>query len=115
MQLTDREIRLLDDVERRRSRRRLHAWIAFVSVLAVNAADWITDFGSPEASTILVFSLVMGMGYLISLYTVVRDEDKLIELLRRYVNNDPDAIRQIAEWRTSQSTPEARAQAPRTS
>ena len=47
-------------------------------------------------SPILGLGIALAVGYLAHVYFAVRPEDELVELLQRYVNQDPEAVAQLA-------------------
>lgn len=101
MKLTARELKFLLDVEPRRVRRRRDAWIYFlIALLLVVLMNKVDMFETLVDPSILGVGLGFAGMYLAHTYFAVRPEDKLVELLQRYVNMDPEAVAQLAESTT---------------
>jgi hypothetical protein len=96
MKLTKREIELIANIEKSRLRRRRGAWTGLVSTLVVWFAasyfDWLSNVSSMVIGLCLGFAIVN----LASAYSAVRADDKLNDVLQRYVNDDPEALRQLS-------------------
>jgi len=97
MRLTAREIELLVDVHDRRRRRKRSAWFGFVFLLGVFAVvNGLDPFPWEFDSSIVGIALGASAASLIHAYLGVSPDDKLVDLLQRYINHDPEAIKQIA-------------------
>ncbi len=99
MKLTKREIELIAGIERNRLWRRRGAWIGLVTVLlawfATNYFEWLPDSSSIVIG-IFLGAAIVNLG---SSYSTVRVDDNLNGVLQRYVNSDPEALRQISSVR----------------
>jgi hypothetical protein len=97
MKLSARELKFYSEVETRFVRRKRDAWLSLAGVilLIVLTENFALFSGLGD---VWIFSLVIpvAVGYLAHVYFAVRPEDKLVELLQRYVNQDPEAVAQIA-------------------
>lgn len=100
MKLSKREIALIADLQKSRRRRKTTAWVFLIFMV-------IWWFGMPllgiSSETVhLMTGLLLGFGIanLISVYYGVRPDDKLIDLLQRYINDDAEALQQLS--RTSE-------------
>ncbi|MHA7817842.1 MAG: hypothetical protein ACX93N_15300 [Pseudohaliea sp.] len=97
MRLTAREIEYLLD-RRARSRRRSQAtWSFFLSSLALLVSNlWFRWLDEPY-HVIPVLAVVFGASLLCSHYFATNPDEKLLDLLERYVRHDPEAVRQLSE------------------
>ena len=97
MELTSREIDALRRIDQRSSAAKGLGWGLLFSgaVFFVNdtGANW---FGRSEVSFSVVF-LLTGFFMLCAVYFQTSPNDRLLELLKRYVNNDAEALKQITE------------------
>lgn len=101
MKLSARELEFLSEVETRRVRRRRDAWIYLIGViLLIILTNTVEVFAALDDVSILSLGIVVAVGYLAHIYFAVRPEDKLMELLQRYVSKDPEAVAQLAESKT---------------
>jgi hypothetical protein len=92
MKLTDREIELISNIPRNRRNRRLGLWLTMASILIMVVVGSYIDYDGTA-----VFMFLGGfLGGQAAAYFSTRSEDKLIDLVQRYVNSDPEAIRQVA-------------------
>ena len=97
MKLTAKEVELLSGVAACRKRRKWDAWVSFLLVIALMIA--VLGYGvfpSFAESQFLGMAAGASVAYLIHVYFAVRPEDKLIGLLQRYVNRDPEAVAQLS-------------------
>jgi hypothetical protein len=96
MKLTNTEIELISEIERSRFRRQRGAWIGLVITLvawfSVSYFEWLSNSSSIVIGVFLGIAIVN----LASAYSSVRADDKLNDVLQRYVNNDPEALRQLS-------------------
>ena len=96
MKLTAKEVKLLSALSKRHKRRKWDAWFSFLSTIALIVATY--GYGMfPSLIEWPFLGMAAGgtSGYLMHVYFAVRPEDKLIELLQRYVNRDPEAVAQL--------------------
>jgi hypothetical protein len=93
LKLSDREIELISSIPRNRRNRRLGLWLAMAAPLITAVAGFYIDY---DLTTVMAMlgGLLVGQA---AAYSSSRTEDKLIELVERYVNTDPEAIRQFAK------------------
>lgn len=97
MKLSAKEVKLISGLSDRKRRRKWDAWLTFVSATGLTVATYGYGlFPSLMEWPILGFATGASVAYLVHVYFAVRPEDKLIELLRRYVDRDPEAIAQIS-------------------
>jgi len=96
MKLTKREIELISNIENSQLQRRRAAWIGLVSAIVVFIAASYFNSSSSELS--LIVGLVLGAAALnfASAYSTLRSDDKLNDVLLRYVRSDPEALRQLS-------------------
>lgn len=97
MKLTSREIACLTRIEERRRSRKIGSWISLIMIVVLSIADM--SFGWFGGDLLAVFAIFLGItiSTLANEYLGVSDKDKLFDLLQRYVNSDPEAVRQISE------------------
>lgn len=95
MELTAKEIEALQVIDRGRAGPKIAGWTVLFwgCVFFVNDAggDW---FSKLETSYSVVF-LLTGLFVLSSAYFHTSPSDRLLELLKKYVNNDAEALQQI--------------------
>ena len=96
MKLTKREIELIADIETSRNRRRRAAWVGLIIVLASSFALSYFNWFAGSSSTLIGVLLGAAIVNLLNAYSTIRVDDKLNDVLQRYVNSDPDAVRQLA-------------------
>lgn len=97
MKLSANEVKLISEVETRCVHRKWGAWISFLTVVALLVAtDGYGMLPSLRESSLLYIAAGAALPHLIYVYFVVRTEDKLADLLQRYVNRDPEAVAQIS-------------------
>ena len=98
MKLSTRELKILSEIEPRRVRRRRDAWIYLIAAfLLVGITNNVEMFSSLGDESILYVGIAVAAMYLAHTYFAVRPEDKMLDLLQRYVNQDPEALAQLAE------------------
>ena len=115
MKLSARELKFLSEVETRHVRRRRDAWIYLIAVILLIALTTKVEvFAALGDTSILGVGIGVAVVYLIHVYFAVRPEDKLLELLQRYVREDPEAVAQLAESRTPDEVTEKEGAAPTT-
>jgi hypothetical protein len=92
MKLSDREMEIISSIPKNRRNRRLGLWLSIAGILIAVVAGPYIDYDVTTAITMLGgFLAGQAAGY-----SIARSEDKLIDLVQRYVNSDPEAIRQFA-------------------
>ena len=96
MKLTSREIEYLAGIDKRRKRRRIGAWIGLVLLLVLLAIEVRFGLYGGGLATVLAVFIGVVVSTLAHEYFGVSAENKLLDLLQRYVNSDPEAVRQIA-------------------
>jgi len=96
MKLTKREIELIAGIETNRNRRRRAAWVGLSIVLAGWFALNFFDRFTGSSSTLIGMLFGAAIVNLANAYSTIRVDDKLNDVLQRYVNSDPDAVRQLA-------------------
>ena len=87
VKLSKKEMEVITDIEKSRRQRKLGAWIGLL--LIPNA--WKMDV--PMSGIISAVVIV----HLIHVYIGIRPDDKLIDLLQRYINSDVEAVRQLSD------------------
>ena len=96
MRLTEREIELITTIPKRRRDHKLGAWLGLaIAAAAFGAAQ---HFGAQYDSLGPVLGVLLGIsaGEVARAHFRVTPEDKLIELLQRYISRDPEAVRQFS-------------------
>lgn len=105
MKLSRTEINLLLDIQAAQKRRRRDAWISFVLVISIFIGTYQFDLlPALQQSELLGAAIGATTAYLVHVHFAVRPEDKLINLLQRYVNRDPEAVSQFAQAKETDST-----------
>lgn len=101
MRLTQREIDLLRLVPVERAKRKRNLYLAWAGWLAAPVIafslniDFETGSGADATAIYSMFGgVLIGQWFW---YVRSRPEDKLIHVLQRYVNRDPEAIQRLAE------------------
>lgn len=92
MKLSDREIEIISNIPKNRRNRRLGLWLTIASLFMGLVVSPYVDYDLTTAS-IMLGGFLAGQA---AAYSSTRYEDKLIDLVQRYVNSDPEAIRQFA-------------------
>lgn len=92
MKLSDREIELISNIQKNRRSRSLNLWFATAGIFIALIVGSYTSYDVTMTIAILGGFLVGQT----AAYPSTRSTDKLIDLARRYVNSDPEAIRQLA-------------------
>jgi hypothetical protein len=87
VKLTKTEMDLITDIEKSKRQRKLGAWISLLLI----PISW--KF-SPQVSGLISAVVIT---HLIHFYIGTRPDDKLIDLLQRYVHSDAEAIRQLSD------------------
>ncbi|HZX22552.1 MAG TPA: hypothetical protein VFF18_03385 [Woeseiaceae bacterium] len=98
MKLTQREIELLSKIPAERAKRRRNLLLGFALYLVVPVIGLYVDLDFDSRYDLTDVYSVLG-GFLLgqwAWYLRSRPEDKLIEVVQRYVNRDPEAIREFA-------------------
>ena len=97
MQLSAREIEAVKGIDRRRTALKSAGWSSLIvgAVLFANDAglDW---FIRAHVSLSVVF-LLIGFFLITAIYFRSSPSDHLLDLLRRYVDNDAEALQQITK------------------
>jgi hypothetical protein len=115
MKLSARELKFLSEVETRHLRRKRDAWLYLIAVfLLIVLTNNVEVFAALDDTSILGAGIAVAVIYLVKLYFAVRPEDKLVELLQRYVNQDPEAVAQLAESTTPDEITEKNGASPTT-
>ena len=97
MKLSSREIEYLANIEKYRKTRRIASWIGAALGLSLFIANASFGWFGESLSMLLAMFLGLAVSNLAHECSGIRVEDHLIDLLRRYVNSDSEAIRQIAD------------------
>ena len=92
MKLSDREVELISNIPRYRRMRSVNFWAAPAGILIAIVVRSYTSYDMTMAIAMLG-GLSVGNA---TAYPSTRSTDKLIDLAGRYVNSDPEAIRQFA-------------------
>jgi hypothetical protein len=87
VKLSKSEINLIVDIEKSKRQRKLGAWVSLI--LIPISWMWVRDISGFLSAAVIV--------HLIHVYIGVRPDDKLMDLLQRYVNSDAEAIQQLSE------------------
>jgi hypothetical protein len=97
MKLSSREVEIFSQIEKNKKRRRLNAWMNILAIPVYVGMVRFFEFG--ESLPFMLGGALVGLSLanLSHVYFGVRSEDKLIGLLQRYVNRDPDAIQQFSD------------------
>jgi hypothetical protein len=92
VKLSDREIEIISSRPKNRRNRRLGFWFATASILIALVISAYIDY---DLTTVIAMlgGFLAGQA---AAYSGARSEDKLIDLVQRYVNGDPEAIGQFA-------------------
>ncbi|MCJ7591565.1 MAG: hypothetical protein MUO51_09445 [Woeseiaceae bacterium] len=97
MKLTDRELEIFLNYSKVQKGRRIGAWLGLVVTFC--AYILVSYFDFHHDSLALIFGIFLGISIveLTTQYFRVRPEDKLINLLQRFINTDPEALGQVLE------------------
>ena len=97
MKLSKKEIELITHIEKSRRQRKIAALLGFL-VLPIVWYGMPLIGAEPDAVTQTTgFILGFLVSYLIVSFSNAQPDDKLIDLLQRYINRDAEAIRQLSE------------------
>ncbi len=96
MKLSSREIALIADIQKSRRQRRTGAFVFVLFIPIWWYAMPLIGIGPDIAPLVIGLLLGYGVAYLVNVYFGVRPDDKLIDLLQRYVNEDAEALRQLS-------------------
>jgi len=96
MKLSPREIDLISDISRSRRMRGIGAWVALGIVLFGGGALMYLNVLADSSSIVIGIFLGVAITNVASAHSNVRADDKLIDILQRYVNSDPEALQQLS-------------------
>lgn len=99
MKLTAKEVELLSKIDAYRRTRRRNALMALGAIFAAWIGFWYFDRLSDSFAAVFLVVGLISFVNLIRAHTEISAEDKLINLLRRYIDRDVDAICQISSAR----------------
>ena len=96
MRLTEREVKLIAEIPKRRRERKIEAWLGLA--FAIAAFIVFQHLDPRYDSLVYVVGIALGFtaGEVARVYFRVTPEDKLIAVLQRYINRDPEAVRQFS-------------------
>ena len=97
VKLSKREIELIADIEKSRRQRKTGALVFLFFIPIWWYGMPLIGIESDTVSQITALLLGFGVAYLVNVYFGIRPDDKMIDLLQRYVNGDAEAIRQLSE------------------
>lgn len=103
MKLTDRELEVFSSYSAIQRKRKVGAWIGLGFIVAFWVAIYYTDRFDSIGNVLAIF-LGFVTAELASLYFSVRPEDRMVDLLERYVNNDAEALKQFSSRRSSDAS-----------
>jgi len=95
LKLTDREVEIISSYSTIKKRRKIGAWLGLATAVAFWIGQYYFDRLDALGPVIAVF-LGISAAELASLYFGVRPEDKMVDLLQRYINSDAEAIAQFS-------------------
>ncbi|WP_323847448.1 hypothetical protein [Microbulbifer magnicolonia] len=98
MKLSDREIEIISRIPKNRRNRTLGLWFVAAAMLFAMVVAFYIEYDL----TIVVTMLGGFLAGQAAAHSSSRSEDKLIDLLQRYVSSDPEAIQQFAGARTGE-------------
>ena len=96
MKLTNRELDLIENIGRIKRGKIVELVLIVVGLAAYWALRYfgiLENVEIPVDSLLFIYLIISGSGA----FTNVRTEDRYVELLRRYVNNDAETITALAE------------------
>jgi hypothetical protein len=96
VRLTEREIEFINGIPKRRRDRKLGAWFGLASAVAGFAALQYVGSQYDSLGPVLGIFLGFSAAEVARVHFRVTPEDKLIELLQRYISRDPEAVQQFA-------------------
>ena len=101
MQLSSQEAEAFAGIEKRRRATRALHWVLVAIGFVVFGIDLYTDwFGSVDVEVSTVALIVSIQVFIFACFdTVPTPNQRLIGLLRRYVNNDAEALKQVIDSR----------------
>ena len=97
MRLSSREVELIKDVPKTRRNRKLSAWSGLITSLVIMIGVYFFDYQVGNFGLLIAMIVGFSVGNLAAEYFRVRPDDKLVDLLLRYVNEDPTAIEQLSD------------------
>ena len=97
MKLTKREIDLITGIEKNRRRRKNGVWWTVLVLLVTWFVLPLIGIEKETVFTLVAVAFGIAFSDYVNNYIRVRSEDKLIDLLQRYVNGDAEAIRQLLD------------------
>jgi hypothetical protein len=103
MKLTDRELEIFSSYSAIQRKRKAGAWIGLGFIVVCWVAIYYTDRFDSIGDVLAIF-LGFITAELASLYFGVRPEDKMVDLLERYINNDAEALKQFSLKRSSEAS-----------
>ena len=87
---------MVSKILKNRRDRKLSAWLGLAAALAAFIGALYFDLDFDSLGPVIGVFLGISGAELTSVYFRVRPEDKLLDLLQRYINNDPEAVRQFS-------------------
>lgn len=98
MKLTNREVEIVSSYSKVKNHRKFGAWLGLAAVVAFWIGQNYYERLDSLGPAIAVF-LGISAAELASLYFRVRPEDKMVDLLQRYINSDAEALAQLSSGR----------------
>ncbi len=96
MKLSNRELDLVSKAPRNRQMRKRAAWTSLAVSLASLVAVHYFDFRVDTLGLFMAVAVGVSISEVFAAYFRIREQDKLTDLLLRYVNSDPHAVEQLS-------------------
>ena len=95
MRLTEREIALIKNIPKVRTNRKRAAWLALFVNLVLLAGVHYFDYGVDTLGLMIAVFIGLSISGVARQYFSPDTDDKLVDLLLRYVDDDSEALRQV--------------------
>ena len=95
MRLTEREIEMIRDVPRIRTNRKRAAWAALVTNVVLLAGVRYFEYDVGSVGLLLAVFVGLSIAGVARQYFAPDPNDRFVDLLLRYVDDDPDALAQL--------------------
>lgn len=95
MKLTAREVEMIKDIPRIRTSRVRAAWSGLITAVALLAGVLYFEYQAETLGMLLAVFVGFSIGNLANAYLARHPNDKLVDLLLRYVDEDSEALAQL--------------------
>jgi len=95
MKLTALEVEMIKDIPRIRTNRVRAAWSGVITTVALLAGVLYFEYQAETLGMLLAVFVGFSIGNLANAYLARHPDDRLVELLLRYVDDDSEALAQL--------------------